>query len=771
MTELSLSPVFGSYALIALVAIGLLFILMAVRDEGALPRWKKSILWGLRLLLCLGLMFVLLRPGVTITREREPRGTVAIMMDATASMQLGSGDGKITRWQSQLKVWESLWKARGALGQEVVLAPFLYDSQLKPLGEIPNVEQATAPEFPSQAEGASTDIGGPLGQLASSTLSSPLSAVVWMGDGSQTLSPAGTDPQQVARQLGRLDIPMYLIGIGPRGDSENARDLAVDGVPEQLDVYTKNQIFVRGMLKSRGVTNRDVQLSLSIVDRDGAARVVDRTVVRPTKPDQSLAFQIPLIAPEAGSYELIVKADPVDGEAVLENNTATAYLNVRGGGARVLYLEGEPRTEAKFIATALLESPDLQVDRRWIAREPIQKWPVDLTQQLASGVYDLFILGDLDSDAIGVGGAKMIADQVNRGAGLITLGGYYSYAAGGWDRTPLGDVLPVQMGVSARQKKDGPLDLRGQYSGAIKLIPVASDKLLQLGEAGSDIAKAWAEMKPLTGATRWDGPKNAPGVKVLAQGDGGQPLIVTGTAEKGRVLSIAFDSTFQWMRQGKAKEFKQFWRQMALWGLRREMVEEGLQLSMSQRRLFLQQNSDLIVHWNPGSEDSPMPKSVFMHLWKLGPPRFDGASSEEDLGEFSLQKRDAMSMKLRMEGQKQAGRYEWRAKAVGSKGKQVEARLPFIVLDQSVESMQPLPDWQLLSQLAKLNESAGGELMTPEQSEEIVRKIVDRRKQATETAVENYKLGDTVWDSWLVFACIAGVLVLQWVLRKVWGLP
>ncbi|MEI8213183.1 MAG: glutamine amidotransferase [Planctomycetota bacterium] len=771
MIDWSLSPVFGSYALLGMVALGMFFILMFVQDEKKLEGWQRAVLWILRLLLCLFLLLTLLRPGLTFTREREPRGTVAILMDSTASMQLSSGEGKRTRWESQLAIWDALWEARGEFGKEVVLAPFLYDSKLKGLGEIQNTNEAARPELPKKPEGGTTDIGGPLSQLASTSLNSPLSAVIWMGDGAQTLSPAGTDPQQVVRQFARLDIPMYLIGLGPRSDSENARDIAVEGIPEQLDVYTKNQIFVRGMLKSRGVANRDINIALWMVGRDGASRLVDRTLVRPTKSEQSLAFQIPLIAPEAGSYELIVKAEPVEGEAVTENNEATAYLNVRGGGARVLYLEGEPRTEAKFIASALLESPDIQVDRRWIAREPIQKWPVDLTQQLASGVYDLFILGDLDSDAIGVAGAKLIADQVNRGAGLITLGGYYTYAAGGWDRTALADVLPIQMGVSARQKREGPLDLRGQYPGSIKLIPVASDKLLQIGEPGSDVAKLWSEMKPLTGATRWDGIKNAPGVKLLAQGDGGQPLIVLGTSQQGRVLSIAFDSTYQWMRQGKVKEFKQFWRQLALWGLRRELVEEGLQLSMSQRRLYLQQNADVIVQWNPGTNDTPMPKTIFMHLWKLGLPKENGISSEEDLGEFPLQRRDAMSMKLRMEGIEAAGRYEWRAKTSGAKGKQIEAKLPFIVMDQSVESMQPMPDWQLLGQLAKLNEPAGGELMTPDQTAEVVRKILERRKQATETAIENFKLGDTDWDSWGTFLVVAGLLVTQWILRKRWGLP
>jgi hypothetical protein len=302
------------------------------------------------------------------------------------------------------------------------------------------------------------------------------------------------------------------------------------------------------------------------------------------------------------------------------------------------------------------------------------------------------------------------------------------------------------------------------------VIPRATDKLLQIGAPGADTVALWGELKPLLGANRWEGVKNAPGVKLLAQGDAGQPLIVTGSSQKGRVVSLAFDSSYQWLRQGKVSEYKQFWRQLVLWCLRRETLEEGMQLSMSQRRLFLQQGAEVLMNWNPGSTEAPMPENVILRLWRLGLPN-EGQLQEEEMGEFSLQKRDQGSMKLRWDGIKEPGRYEWRALAVGTKGKQIEARLPFIVLDQSLESMQPLPDWQLMSQLAQLNSAAGGEMLVPEQLDEMVRRIVERRRQATETQVESLRLGDTTIDSWILFVLFAGVLIVQWILRKRWGLP
>ena len=212
----SLDPIFGSYFIVVIAAMGLVFVLSFVRETGRVSRWQSMFLWLLRLMMCLIILLILLRPGITFTRQSTPRGTVAVMMDASASMQLPSGDGKTTRWEAEQQIWESLWNARASLGKDTSLVPFLYDSTLKPLGDSKAGSSGTATvKFPDRPEGFTTDIGGPLNQLMSTPLESPLSAVIWMGDGAQTLLPSGGDPQQMARRLAQIDVPLFVVGIGP----------------------------------------------------------------------------------------------------------------------------------------------------------------------------------------------------------------------------------------------------------------------------------------------------------------------------------------------------------------------------------------------------------------------------------------------------------------------------------------------------------------------------------------------------------------------------
>ena len=151
----TLSPVFGSYGLVSLIALGLLFVWFFVMDTQGLNRWQRWVLRLLRLLLILLLMMVILKPGVSWTKQREPEGTIAILMDKSSSMQLSSGEGKKSRWEQQLEVWNGLWASREQLGNQIRLAPFVYDTQLQSLGEI---ESGTTkpPVLPPKAEGPST---------------------------------------------------------------------------------------------------------------------------------------------------------------------------------------------------------------------------------------------------------------------------------------------------------------------------------------------------------------------------------------------------------------------------------------------------------------------------------------------------------------------------------------------------------------------------------------------------------------------------------------
>lgn len=760
----SINPIFGSYGIVVVVGLGLLCMLLLVREAGHLTRWQSLCLWTLRLLMCLVLIVFLLRPGVTFVSKSSPTGTVAIVMDESGSMSLPSGNARLSRWEEQIEVLQQIWGARRHFDAQSHWATFLYSDALKPLANAKGGAEHPI-SVPASPLGVATDVAGPLNQLMAMNLESPLSAVVWMGDGAQTLTPASGDPLQTARRLAQLDVPLYLIGVGPRSDGESSRDLSVEGVPEQLDVFTQNPFNVLGTLRCRGVANQELNLRLLLRKSSEQPQEVARVRVRPSRNDEVIPFQLNYIAPPPGAYELTVEAIPVEREAVTENNSVVVYLNVREGGARVLYIEGEARFEMKFLRRSLGDSPDIDLLSLPINKPPVQKWPVDLRQQLARDVFDCIILGDVDFNAIGNEGATRIAELVRNGAGLITMGGYHSYGAGGWSQSALKDILPVQMGTAGRNTIDSKINLQDQIPGPIPVVLKGNPELLQI-DAPEKNLETWRGLKPLLGANRWAGVKN--NTVLLAESPNADPLIVAGTAGEGRVVSLAFDSTYVWVRQGMADAHKAFWRKLVYWCMRRKAVAQGLEMRMAQRRLLLSQPSEVIIDWVAGSSGLAMPQNVSLHLWRLP----DGETGvPQDLGAVQTMRRDEMSLRASFLGTKDAGRYEWRAQATAMDGTVMESSFPFLVADRSIESLQPIPDWQLMEQMARLSEASGGGLYSADQMPELLEQLQNRREQSTETMVENRKLGEGLIDSWTAFLVIGTLMITQWGLRKRWNLP
>ncbi len=97
----------------------------------------------------------------------------------------------------------------------------------------------------------------------------------------------------------------------------------------------------------------------------------------------------------------------------------------------------------------------------------------------------------------------------------------------------------------------------------------------------------------------------------------------------------------------------------------------------------------------------------------------------------------------------QAGRYEIIARVVGPGGQTFEESLPFDVVDDAIELTRNVPDWQLMNQLAELNERAGGKVVPPDQFDSLIQLLRDKAKSVSVTLVESHHLGEGAVDSWI----------------------
>ena len=158
---------------------------------------------------------------------------------------------------------------------------------------------------------------------------------------------------------------------------------------------------------------------------------------------QSATVRVNFTANDAGARLFRFQIEPQPGEQVTQNNARDAMVEVVDRRERVLYMEGEPRPEAKFVRRAVADDPNLAVTiLQRTAEDKYLRLDVGSPDEVVGGfpktreelfAYRAIILGSVEAASFSPDQLRMLADFVSkRGGGLLMLGGRRSFAEGGW---------------------------------------------------------------------------------------------------------------------------------------------------------------------------------------------------------------------------------------------------------------------------------------------------------------------------------------------------
>jgi hypothetical protein len=755
MTNWSFQPIWNSYWAVAVLALGLFLALWVGPSFRQLSASRRRTLLVLRCLVVLLVILLMLRPTHISTRSSSQTAALLVLFDQSRSMRLPNVSGGTSRWEAQRATLAQIEPLLNDLGHDLEIKVHSYDAGLRS-----QVWRDRKLQLPAEADGNQTDIGTSLHQAIEQELGKRLVGVILMGDGTQTAYEPRIEIYDAARELGNRGYPLYTVSYGPAGDTEQSRDVAVENLPEQFSVFVKNELPIRGLVRVRGYVNKEIPVLLTIEDDAGNQQTVGPVRVQADQDNQQLDVNLTYVPQTPGQYRLTLKAEEQPGELVTKNNQLTAFLTVLEGGLRVLYLEGEPRQEQKFIRWALDSSPDIDLDFQWFASRLRKDWPVSLGDVFEKGNYDAYILGDCDSLALGDKNLEQLAAEVERGKGLIALGGYHSFDPGGYRNTPLANVLPIDMDRLARQDFGRPDVQRWHVPGPLLMLPARNHPVTMLASAAEN-EQVWRELRPLKGANRWAGIKQSPGVQLLAESPDRVPLLVAGEYGGGRVLAFAGDSTWQWWRQGLSTVHRRFWRQVVLWLARRDdLTRHDVWVDLPQRRF-------------------PAGGRV---AFTAGARTAMGDVITEAVLSASLRGPAGTPTPLRLSRQgtdyagtvdqiAQPGNYQINVTAVDAAGQQLgQTTAHFEVLDQDVEFANPAADPDQMARLANLTRESGGRVVASEQLAALLEEIKKNPPQLVEQVLTKWQLADTWWDAWLVLGSFAALLTVEWFLRKRWGL-
>lgn len=746
-----------SWWFVGMVTAALVAILLAVGpDRSRVGPGRRVALVLLRCGAFLALVACLLRPTLVATRKARQQGTLVVLADASESMTVTDGAGGRSRWD---EAGAALAAARPAAAKllaegDVDIALWAFDREVRPLAA-DAAEPLVLPKWERGAASDQTAIGAALEDAVKAVAGRPLAGVLVLSDGAQhAYPPRDQPPQGVARKLGDAAVPVWTVTFGQQRGGGQGRDAAVTNLSVGETVYLKNSLEVAGRVRLDGLPDRDVVVRLLVEGEGGRMEEAARTVVRGRDAGVEETVRLQWVPATLGERKLSLVVEPQEGEVVLANNELSTFVQVVDGGLRVLYLEGALRVEQRFLRRVLAASPDMQVDFEWIDAAGRRAWPVNLGRRLDAD-YNVFVIGDLDASALSPQDIGRIVQKVEAGAGIVFLGGFHAFEAGGWGSTAAGQLLPFEPDRLARQPFDQPVRPGLHVPGPLAMLPdrrFGGISILRLGATDEETLAAWRRLPPLEGAN--DLGRLVPSAKPLAVAPDGRPLLVGREFGAGRVLAFAADSTWRWAMQGAAEQHRRFWRQMVLWLAKQDdSAKDSLWLRLAQRRV---------------AAGSTLPFDAGM----TGPDG-DGIGDAVAEGLLTAPSGAVRPVRLARKGEAwsgvladlgEPGDWTLSVQATRAGAPPVSRAARFTVVRQDLELANPRANPLLMRQLAEQTE--GGGVRSPEEIAEIFDDL--RTRPADFESQEQWSA--TLWDKWPMFLVMAGLLCLEWFLRKRWGL-
>ena len=736
--SLSFRPI-GSWPLVVVVAVAVMVLtIWAYRQKmrGTSGRWRWLAL-GLRLAAVILCLLAALRPSLLLEEKKKDPSVVPILIDSSKSMTIKDEAGGKARWTAAREAQAIALKALAALPNKDMLEvkTYRFDRELRD----------DKPDDPAEPEGRETDLGSMILQADKANQGKRVASMIVISDGG---SNGGVSPQVAAQQL-RGRVPIITVGVGQANAGKDSPDLAARDLVAGPTVFVKNQPEIRGTIGVRGFAGQTIDVELMV---EGESAPVATKQVKVPEGVSTLAVSgFKYIPTLPGEKRLTLRVKPRPNELVATNNEFSTYLDVLKGGLKVLYIQGPGVSwEPKFLVRSLDAAREIHADLKWL-REPARgdKSLIE-DAEFAPGQYDAYILSNLPADYLTRNQVALLARAVDRGAGLIMLGGDKSFGPGGWGNTEVGRLLPVQVSSS-----DGQID---PGDDGLKVVPDAQgleSYVTRLGPSAAETAKIWAELPPITGANRF-GPPRADAV-ILAKAGRDPLMIARDTGGKGRVLAFGGE-TWPWARatdEGRLAHAR-FWRQVILWLARKEDAGESrVDLKLDSRRVSVGSKLDLTATARD-SRNEPIPDAQY----EVSVTRLNAGGKPEGKPEAVPSFLQGADSKSAYFAGGEAGEYLVEVK--GTKGGKLlgTASSRFMVFQDDRELENPAADPAVLRQIAEI--TGGASYLADELGAHL--------KSLAPEAVESvHQTEHRVWDNWTFFLVYATLLSAEWALRKAKG--
>jgi len=520
----------------------------------------------------------------------------------------------------------------------------------------------------------------------------------------------------------------------------------------------------------RVVTGWDTELRVNVAGRGMSGQTVNvelwrdgiKTSESPlafNEDDQTRQVAFPVSHATTGTfhYELRIPDPAADKEA----RAYPFVIEVMDPGNRVLYLQNSLGFDFKFLRKAIVTDRNLQLSAfvRWAGGQLVSiadagaqnpKATLDFSPQaLANNA--VVILGDLPPDALTPANGKALRDFVDRGGGLVLLGGPNSLASPGLAKSQLAPLLPVRTPADYREGSF-PMEITdtglhhpvfGSLFTAVKDFP----PLLTCNVAANVAPTAEVLMETVVGGKRC-------------------PVIAAMRFGKGRVIVILSDTIWRWRLASKGwaaerSPYDTFWAQMMDWLIPKEQSKQNsnrLELFTTRANYLMGEHPQICAILRTLSPDAKQPASLPLEIRTP-----DDKVFQYTLHPGTLQtNRGNQVSGYRVEVEPNVAGV-FRAKSSTTiAGTTIEGETRFVVSQRGGEITGKPVDRQLLTRIA---ESSGGRFYRLSQWENWRGDL-----HVHEQHFSRVELLD-LWNNPYLLGFLLVMLAADWTTRKFWNLP
>jgi len=712
-----------------LVAAGMLFWHIH-RNHGMLSGARPIAIWLLETAMAALLLFLLWHPALSVATLKPQQNVIAVLVDNSRTMAIADSSG--TREAAAGALVRSLLPSLADRFQVR-----LYEFGKEPV-RIQKADQLTATE-------PATRIGDTLENLLAESSSLPLGAVVLLSDGADN---AGGIDLQTISAIRRQRIPIHTVGFGREHPQ---RDVEITDAVVPARALPQSKLTAEVTLQTYGLSGAKARIGV----RDGGKTLASKEIV--LKADgvlqtESLVFD----CGAAGPKTLEIGVDPIAGEENALNNKVTRLVNVEKRKPRILYIEGEPRWEFKFIRRALDDYPNIEIAsmlrttqnkiyRQGTGEKELEDgFPAKAEELFA---YQGLIVGSVEASYFTATQQTLIHDFVDRrGGGALFLGGRASLSDGGYQNSPLADLMPV---VLPGAKGTFHRDFSGQ-----ELTPAGVQSIIcRLDDDPARNAERWKKMPQLANYQEVGDPK--PGattlLNVVPPGRRPSPLLVTEKFGHGRTALFATGGSWRWKMWTDHADKTQpaFWQQL----FRYLVTDTPGQVVATTPKAVLADNARVPIRVEVRDKEYKPVTNANVQVRFLGP---EGASATVQLAPQPMEE----------------GVYttQWSAEKPGSyvaeilAGRDQEALgndvLSFRREDGVAENFHTSQNRELLE---KLSQQTGGRYYKPAEASKLSSEI-----SYSEAGITTRETRD-LWDLPVVFLLLLMIRASEWLLRRKWG--